>query len=81
MFWIILGGTLLALFYLFIFSLFRAAKQADRAIEINLKQMSFEYEDGIDNILFEEPFNDRTHQMSKISHNEIEECDDFVAVA
>ena len=77
MFWIILGGTLLALFYILIFSLCKASKQADKAMELNLRQMSSEYEDEIDTILFEELFNETAHQGTKIPHNEIETRDDF----
>ena len=80
MFWIILGGILLALFYLLIFSLCKAAKLADRAIELNLREMRSEHEDGIDNILFEELFDETTHQGSKIRDNGIETCHDFVSL-
>ena len=52
MFWIILGGTLLALIYILIFSLCKASKQADKAMELNLRQMSSEYEDEIGAISF-----------------------------
>jgi len=42
MFWIIVGGILLAFFYLLTFSLCRIASQADRAIELIFKSYSWE---------------------------------------
>jgi len=43
MFWIIVGGTLLAFFYLLAFSLCKIASQADRAIELFLRAIVVEY--------------------------------------
>ncbi len=42
MLWIIVGGTLLAFFYLLTFSLCKISSQADRAIELNIQKLELE---------------------------------------
>ena len=79
MFWIITGGTLLAFFYLFIFSLCKAAQKADRVIELNLQEMESKSTEEIDKVLFKDLLNESIHEVVKITENE--SCEDSSAIA